>query len=47
MVRNESAAAALLAQLSRSDERLLELVSSEAPLRARLVAALEVLLWAE
>lgn len=47
MVHDESAAAALLAQLSRSDERLLELVSSDAPLRARLVAALEVLLWAE
>ena len=45
MVRDEEAAEALLVQLARSDEQLLELVSGEAPLRTRLVAALEVLLW--
>ena len=45
MVRDEEAAQALLVQLARSDEQLLELVSSDAPLRSRLVAALEVLLW--
>ncbi|MDT0214622.1 hypothetical protein Q9R29_12065 [Rothia sp. ARF10] len=47
MVRDEEAAEALLGQLSRRNERLLELVSSDAPRRARLVAALEVLLWDE
>lgn len=45
MVRDEEAAKSLLGQLARSDEQLLELVSSDAPLRVRLVAALEVLLW--
>ncbi|WP_404381590.1 hypothetical protein LL946_13820 [Knoellia locipacati] len=45
MVRDEDAAATLLVRLSRSNEQLLELVSDDAPLRARLVAALEVLLW--
>lgn len=45
MLRDKDAAGALLETLARSNEDLIELAEAPAPLRSRLVAALEVLLW--
>lgn len=45
MIRDEDEAGALLERLAKSNEDLIELAQEQAPLRSRLVAALEVLLW--
>lgn len=45
MIRDENEAGDLLEELARGDEDLIELAERSSPLRSRLVAALEVLLW--
>jgi hypothetical protein len=45
MMRNEDKAGALLEELARSNEDLIELAQDQAPLHSRLIAALEALLW--
>ncbi|TQM62888.1 hypothetical protein [Humibacillus xanthopallidus] len=45
MIRDEDEAVALLEELARSNEELIELAEGRTPRHSRLVAALEVLLW--